>query len=86
MPNGGILTLRGYATEEWVCLDISDTGNGIPEATEVFELAKSNKPQGTGLGLLIVREIIQQHNGAISYTSQFGKGTTFQLKFPTLTE
>jgi len=30
MPNGGTLTLRSYATEEWLCLDIADTGDGIP--------------------------------------------------------
>lgn len=32
MPNGGTLTLRSYASEEWLCLDIADTGDGIPEA------------------------------------------------------
>jgi signal transduction histidine kinase len=82
MNNGGTLTLRVYAWEEWVCLDIADTGEGIPEAMPVFETYVTSKPQGSGLGLAIVREILKQHNGTISYTSQVGKGTTFHLKFP----
>jgi signal transduction histidine kinase len=77
MPNGGTLTLRSYASEEWVCLDITDTGEGIPEAMPVFEPAVTNKPQSSGLGLAIVREIVEQHKGTVSYASQLGKGTTF---------
>jgi signal transduction histidine kinase len=82
MPNSGTLTLRSYASEEWLCLDIADTGEGIPEAMRAFEPAVTNKPQSSGLGLAIVREIVKQHKGTVSYTSQLGKGTTFHLKFP----
>ena len=82
MSHGGTLTLRSYASEEWVCLEVADTGEGIPEAMPVFETYVTNKPQGSGLGMAIVQEILKQHNGTISYTSQVGKGTTFHLKFP----
>ena len=82
MADGGTLTLRGYTSEACVCLDIKDTGNGIPEAMRVFEPAVTNKPQGTGLGLLIVREIVEQHNGTVAYTTRRGKGTSFHLRFP----
>jgi signal transduction histidine kinase len=82
MPKGGTLTLESYTSEKWVCLDVSDTGEGIPETMPIFEPAATNKPQGTGFGLLIVREIIQQHKGRISYTTERGKGTTFHLSFP----
>lgn len=82
MPNGGTLTLRSYAIHGWVCIDIADTGDGIPQAMPVFEPAVTNKPQSNGLGLAIVREIVKQHNGTVSYTTRLGKGTTFHLKFP----
>jgi signal transduction histidine kinase len=82
MPNGGTLTLRSYTSKQWVCLDISDTGEGILETMRVFEPAVTNKPQSNGLGLAIVREIVKQHKGTISYTTHPGKGTTFHLKFP----
>lgn len=82
MPNGGTLTFRTYASMEWLCLDIADTGEGIPEAMRVFQRAVTNKSQGNGLGLAIVREIVKQHRGTVSYTTRWGKGTTFHLKFP----
>jgi len=82
MPNGGTLILRSYSSEEWVCLDIADTGEGIPEDTPVFEPAVTTKPHGSGLGLTLVREMIKQIKGAVSYTSQPGNGTTFHLKLP----
>lgn len=82
MPNGGSLRLRSYRSGGWLCLDIGDTGGGIPEAMRVFEPAVTNKAQSNGLGLAIVREIIKQHKGRISYTSQLSEGTTFHLKFP----
>jgi signal transduction histidine kinase len=82
MPNGGTLTLRSYTSEGWLCLDISDTGGGIPETMRVFEPAVTSKPQSSGLGLAIVHEIVRQHKGSVSYTTQRGKGTTFHLKFP----
>ena len=82
MPSGGTLALRGYAGEEWLCLDIADTGDGVPEAMRSLNRPSTNKPQGSGLGLAIVREIVKQHKGTVSYTSQPGKGTTFHLKFP----
>lgn len=82
MPNGGTLTIRCCANEEWLCLDIADTGNGIPAGMPVFEPAVTDKPQGGGLGLAIVREIVQQHRGSVSYTTVLGKRSTFHLKFP----
>jgi signal transduction histidine kinase len=82
MPQGGTLSLRCHGLDNWVNLDIADTGAGIPERMPVFKLAVTNKPQGSGFGLLIVRRIVEQHNGSVSYTTEYGKGTTFHIKIP----
>ncbi len=82
MPEGGNLTFRSYAAGEWACLDISDTGDGIPEDMQIFEPGVTTKAQSSGIGLTVVREMIKQHGGTISYTSRLGNGTTFHLKFP----
>ena len=82
ISNGGILTLRAYANQDCLCLDIADTGEGIPKGMRVFERGVTGKPHSHGLGLAIVREIVTQHRGTVAYTTRLGKGTTFHLKFP----
>jgi two-component system sensor histidine kinase HydH len=84
MPHGGTLTLRSYTNEQWVCLEVADTGDGIPAGMPIFDRHVTNKPGGSGLGLAIVREIVQQHDGKVSYVSEPGNGTTFHLEFPAL--
>jgi two-component system sensor histidine kinase AtoS len=59
-----------------------DTGVGIPKDFDVFELFKTTKENGTGLGLAVVRQIISAHNGTISYRSEPGHGTTFTVSLP----
>ena len=82
MPQGGTLTLRGRHGPGVVSLDIIDTGVGIPDDVDIFQLFKTTKDQGTGLGLAIVRQIISAHQGTIFYASQPGKGTTFTISLP----
>ena len=81
MPEGGTLKVRGYTAEEQVCLEVSDTGIGIPEGMDIFKLFTTSKFEGTGLGLAIVQQIMTAHQGTISYTSTPGQGTTFTLVF-----
>jgi signal transduction histidine kinase len=81
MPDGGDLTVKGYHLAQMVVLEIRDTGTGIPDGLDVFELFKTTKAGGTGLGLPIVRQIVSAHNGTIDYTTKPGQGTTFKLYF-----
>ncbi len=82
MTDGGKLTVRGYQNGATVCVDVEDSGSGIPEDFDLFELFKTTKPHGTGLGLAIVRQIVAAHRGTISYRTERGKGTTFTISLP----
>lgn len=82
MPNGGKLTLRGYQAEGGICLEVSDTGVGIPEELDVFDVFTTSKPDGTGLGLAIVKKIVAAHGGTVAYTSRPGQGTVFKVTLP----
>lgn len=82
MPTGGTLTLRGYASEKKICLEITDTGVGVPKGVDIFELFTTTKPTGTGVGLAVARQIISAHGGTITYVSEPNQGTTFFLLFP----
>jgi signal transduction histidine kinase len=65
-----------------VILEVADTGMGIPEDLEVFQLFKTTKPEGTGLGFPIVEQIVSEHRGTVEYISEEGKGTAFIISLP----
>jgi signal transduction histidine kinase len=91
MPNGGKLRIRsrhipGYDDlHGWVRILIADTGSGIPPEMirSIFEPFVTTKGErGTGLGLWIVKGIIQNHAGKLSVKSRMGRGTTFKIDLP----
>jgi signal transduction histidine kinase len=82
MPNGGVLSAKIYQQNGRVVLEIADTGIGIAEGDDVFQLFRTTKPDGTGLGLPIVQQIVSEHRGSIDYTSALRKGTTFKISLP----
>ena len=84
MPQGGLLTLAGQGTATQVQLHVRDTGSGIPpeQLPHIFESLYTTKPEGTGLGLYIVREIITAHAGQVTVESVEGQGTTFTVTLP----
>lgn len=82
MPQGGTLTVRGDNAGEYVALEVMDTGEGIPEGMDIFELFTTTKPGGTGLGLAIVRQIVAAHRGTITYNSTPRQGATFRVTLP----
>jgi len=82
MPQGGCLTLKVCRSGRTVVLEISDNGIGMPENLNKFELFKTTKPGGSGIGLSIVQQIVLAHNSTITCASHAGHGTTFRIVFP----
>jgi two-component system sensor kinase FixL len=82
MPAGGTLTIRTSRDEKDYCLEVNDTGDGIPENLDVFEPFVTSKPDGTGLGLAICSEIVREHQGSLTFETKAGEGTTFRMKIP----
>lgn len=82
--DGGILHVTISPEDEFVKIEIKDTGTGIEEAhlEKIFEPYFSTKETGTGLGLAIVRKIIEDHSGMIEVGSIIGEGTIFTVKLP----
>ena len=81
MPNGGSLRLRSYRSGGWLCLDIGDTGGGIPEAMRVFEPAVTNKAQSNGLGLAIVVRSLNSIKGGSPIPASLAKELRFTSSF-----
>jgi signal transduction histidine kinase len=84
MPDGGTLELSAYATEKASVLSVSDTGNGIPEEikSRLFTPLVTTKAKGQGLGLAVVKRLVEALGGQITFESQLGKGTKFTISLP----
>ena len=70
--------------DEWVVVTLADHGPGIPaeKRGRVFEPYYTEKSEGTGLGLPIVKHAVDQHRGVISVRDTPGGGATFEVRFP----
>ena len=82
MPQGGTLTLHARSSGADVILEIADTGAGVPPGVDIFEPFTTTKLSGSGLGLVVARQIVAAHGGTITYSSEPGKGTQFRLALP----
>ncbi len=86
MPDGGRLSIETCIQEERPVqvLQIGDTGTGILEEdkSRIFDPFFTRKPEGTGMGLSISRQIVEKHGALIELDSVPGQGTTFRLIFP----
>ncbi len=89
-PQGGRIEVRWFRHEDQACIEVSDSGIGIPAADlpRIFERfyrvdkARSREMGGTGLGLSIVKHLTQAMHGTVSASSEVGKGTTFRISLP----
>lgn len=87
MPNGGTLTASTEDTGGMVKIEFTDTGTGMPEEVKrkIFEpFVTYGKKHGTGLGMSIVKKVIDDHKGKIEIESELGKGTTIRMMLPTM--
>jgi len=86
MPDGGTINAEiHHAKQENILqVSISDTGHGIPEdrLDTMFESCLTTKRHGLGIGMLMVKRIVDRHGGTISLSSRVGSGTTASIKFP----
>lgn len=84
MKTGGLLRIRTDMDDAFVTVSFVDTGGGISQEnmSKIFEPYFTTKASGSGLGLLIVRRIVQEHGGEIDLASDQGKGLTLTIRLP----
>lgn len=89
-PQGGTVSVSVTLQSSKIIICVSDTGYGIPKIeqrnifTKLFRASNAGviDPGGTGIGLYIVKSIVREAGGAISFESTEGKGTSFSVTFP----
>jgi two-component system phosphate regulon sensor histidine kinase PhoR len=89
-PDGGEVTVSGGVKGDFVVVKVTDNGYGIApdEISRIFEkfyrvkTEKTRNIVGTGLGLPIVKSIVEAHNGTINVKSKAGVGSTFYVRLP----
>ena len=87
-PGGGRITVSSRHDNGYVCVAVKDTGIGIPKDelpllfSQFRRLKGSAKIEGTGLGLFIVKTIIEAHKGTVQAESAGGQGSTFTVRVP----
>jgi PAS domain S-box-containing protein len=86
MPGGGTVSIRSTLAEDMVSLSVADTGRGMgdKELANVFSPFYSTKHDGYGLGLAMIKKIVEESGGRIEITSTVGQGATVTLFLPPL--
>ena len=84
IPNEGKLTIEAYKEKDKAIIGIKDTGVGIPEKIKpkLFTPLFTTKAKGQGLGLAVVKHLVEGLNGKLSFESEEGKGTKFVIELP----
>ncbi len=82
MPTGGKLIVKGYRKDSNVLIEVEDSGIGIPEGfrSSLFSPLLTTKARGQGLGLAVVKRLVEALDGSIGFESEEGKGTKFIIE------
>ncbi|MCC6801580.1 MAG: GAF domain-containing protein [Anaerolineae bacterium] len=89
-PGGGVVIVRAEQQADRIVVEVEDSGLGIPEdqQSRLFQPffrasnARASKIEGTGLGLHLVKNIIERHGGMMRFRSALGKGSVFGFEMP----
>jgi signal transduction histidine kinase len=83
-PRGGTVLVRTVMEQQFAVLIIQDTGRGMAQEVveKVFVPFYTTKIGGTGLGMVFVRQIVDEHRGVITLASKVGRGTTVTIRLP----
>lgn len=87
---GGTITVAARRLQHWISVSVADTGDGIPEAEQdrvfdtFYQVAEymTRRVGGLGLGLALVKRIVESHKGRVRLESKPGAGTTVHIQFP----
>jgi nitrogen fixation/metabolism regulation signal transduction histidine kinase len=81
---GGLIRLSAFREADAVLIRVEDNGSGIPDdlQEDIFVPFYTTKAKGTGIGLSLSKQIMQNHGGSVSVSSVPGQGSKFTLKFP----
>ena len=84
LTNGGTISIKVKRKADKAVLSVEDTGQGIPiEVREkIFMPLVTTKPRGQGFGLAVVKKLTEALNGTVTFESELGKGTRFNVELP----
>jgi two-component system phosphate regulon sensor histidine kinase PhoR len=89
-PENGAVTVRLSSEAGGIIFEVEDTGFGIPADRQArlfqpfyrVKTAETRRVEGTGLGLHLVKNIVERHHGRIRFHSEYGKGSVFGFELP----
>ena len=84
MANGGTISVKVKRKEDKALLTVEDTGQGIPLEVrdKIFMPLVTTKAKGQGFGLAVVKKLTEALNGNVTFESELGKGTRFNIELP----
>jgi signal transduction histidine kinase len=82
--SGGRVVVKAFAEGERLCIEVFDEGSGMSpeELDRMFEPFFTTKESGTGLGLAVAANIVEQHGGLLRASNNSRSGMTFRLELP----